>query len=357
MLKKLYLQNFRNYTEAEIVFSPGVNWFTGKNAQGKTNLLEAIYLLSCGRSFRTSQLSQLIQTGARYFYIEAAFEKDGVHQSLKLTFDGESRKAQINATSYPHFTPLIGLLPMVLYAPEDVALVGGAPSHRRKFLDLHLAQVDPLYLHHLARFHRSLKQRNELLKKRSEETIEPWEEMMAQSAFYLMNKRETLVVSLEDPLKEMLLAISSGCDELKLEYQPSLPYSSPAELAQALRKNRRKELHVGATLYGPHRDDVFFSINGLGAKAYASIGQKHSILAALRLCSWDHLKEQTGEIPFFGIDDFGAHLDRQRQHNFEDKLQSLGQIFLTSPSASRDIFPDKHILEIASGEILQVSST
>lgn len=355
MLKKLYLQNFRNYTEGEIAFSPGVNWFTGENAQGKTNLLEAIYLLSCGRSFRTSQLSQLIQRGARAFYLEAVFEKDGVDQSLKLFFDGESKRVQINATAYSHFTPLIGLLPMVLYAPEDVSLVGGAPSHRRKFLDLHLAQVDPLYLHHLARFHRALKQRNELLKKHIEEAIEPWEEMIAQSSSYLMSKRQLLINSLEHPLKEMLLAVSSNSDHLKLEYEPSLPCLNSEEIVLVLKKNRRKELHVGTTLYGPHRDDAIFLIDELGAKAFASVGQKHSIIAALRLCIWEHLKEQTGEMPFFGIDDFGAHLDRTRQHNFEEKLQNLGQIFLTSPSASREIFPDKNILEIASGEIFHVS--
>src|SRR5476651_2554103 len=109
-VNRLYLHNFRNYTQAEVHFSPGVNWITGKNAQGKTNLLEALYLLSTGRSFRTHQLGQLIQKGASFFYLEAEIEKEGVNQTLKLSFDGENKKVQYNASSYSHFTPLIGLL-------------------------------------------------------------------------------------------------------------------------------------------------------------------------------------------------------------------------------------------------------
>lgn len=356
MLKRLYLQHFRSYEEAEVTFSPGVNWFIGKNAQGKTNLLEAIYLLSCGRSFRTSQLSQLIQKGAHYFYIEAEMEKDGVAQSIKISFDGENKKVQCNATTYSHFTPLLGLIPMVLYAPEDISLISGVPAFRRKFLDLHLSQIDPLYLHHLARFHRSLRQRNELLKKQIEETIDSWEEPMAQSAKYLMEKRRQCVASLQEPLRNTLLTFSSDQDQLQLKYQPSLPSFELHELIECFRKNRKKELHIGTTLFGPHRDDLLFSIDSLSAKSYASIGQKHSILAAIRLCIWEHIKERSDAVPLFGIDDFGAHLDPSRQKNFEQKLQNLGQIFLTSPTSNKEIFSQKQIVEIDSGKILHISS-
>lgn len=354
MLKQLYLQDFRNYSEAEITFSPKVNWLVGNNAQGKTNILEAIYLLSCGRSFRTSQLSQLIRKGSSRFYLEALFEKDSVNQTIKLSYDGEMKRLQINATAYSHFTPLIGLMPMVLYAPEDSALVGGAPATRRKFLDLHLAQVDPLYLHHLARYHRALKQRNELLKKKREEMIDTWEEMMAPSAVYLMQKRQTLIQSLKDPLKEMVKTFSSGADGLSIDYQPSLSFGGQESIVKQLQAQRKKELHIGTTLSGPHRDDFHFSIGELSAKAYASVGQKHSIVAALRLCIWEHLKAQSGETPLLGIDDFGAHLDETRQKKFVEHLQGLGQIFLTSPTATDGVFTERLILEVASGEVLQV---
>jgi len=344
-VKKLYLHHFRNYTQAEVHFSPGVNWITGKNGQGKTNLLEALYLLSTGRSFRTAQLSQLIQKGASFFYIEAEIEKEGVTQTLKVSFDGENKKVQHNTSTYTHFAPLIGLLPHVLYAPEDIALVAGLPLFRRKFLDLHLAQFDPLYLHHLARYHKALRQRNELLRRKIEEAIEPWEEMMTQSAQYLIEKRTQMIQELEGPLSECVRSLSIGADTIGIQYKSSSP---------EWQKNRRRELHVGTTLSGPHRDDVHFEIEGLSAKSFASEGQKHSIIAALRLCQWEHLYAQTGSPPLMSIDDFGAHLDQGRQAKFQEQLK--GQIFLTSPNESPQIFPDKQIIEIQLGQVSHIGS-
>ena len=355
-IKRLYLHHFRNYSETEVSFSPGVNWITGKNGQGKTNLLEALYLLSTGRSFRTHQLSQLIQTDSPFFYLEAEIESEGVRQTLKVSFDGEIKKVHYNATVYSYFAPLLGLLPHVMYAPEDTALIGGAPAFRRKVIDLHLAQIDPLYLHHLARYHKAMRQRNELLKKKIEEAIEPWEMSMAQSGSYLMKKREELIQQLQKPLYEKMLEISSGIDHLGIKYESSLPLADPESLLMHWQKNRKKEFHIGTTLYGPHRDDLIFSIDHLSAKSFASVGQQHSIIAALRLCQWSHLQSQTRRLPFFSVDDFGAHLDESRQRMFQEKLSSLGQIFLTSPAAHYGIFPNKQMIHIDSGKVLEIGS-
>lgn len=355
-VNKLYLHHFRNYSQTEVHFSPGVNWITGKNGQGKTNLLEALYLLSTGRSFRTHQLGQLIQKGASFFYIEAEIEKEGVTQTLKLSFDGENKKVQHNASTYSHFTPLIGLLPHVLYAPEDIALVAGVPLFRRKFLDLHLAQLDPLYLHHLARYHKAMRQRNELLKMKTEVAIDPWEEMMAQSAEYIMQKREEMIAELQHPLSESMQALSHGADSIGIHYQSSLPQREREGLWKQWQKNRKKDLHIGTTLGGPHRDDVHFEVQELSAKSFASEGQKHSIIASLRLCQWDHLYGRTGSPPLMSIDDFGAHLDQGRQTKFQEKLGALGQIFITSPNDSPEIFPNKRMIEINLGQVVHVGS-
>jgi len=351
MLKKLYLHHFRNLSQVEITFSPGVNWITGKNAQGKTNLIEALYLLSSGRSFRTPHLSQLIQKGAGYFYLEAEIEKAGVVQTLKISFDGENKKVQYNASQYSHFTPLIGLVPHVLYAPEDIALITGAPCFRRKFINLHLAQYDPLYLHHLARYHKAMRQRNELLRKKTEETIEPWEISMAHSAQYLMEKRQLFIQQLRAPLQNYMNALSSETDHLEIQYQSSLPLSDQETLLKQWQKNRSKELYIGSTLYGPHRDDLYFAIGDFSAKSFASEGQKHSIIASVRLAQIEHLQKYSDSAPLFSVDDFGAHLDQTRQENFQRKLSELGQIFLTSPEATAQIFPEKQVLKITSGEI------
>ncbi len=351
MLKRLYLHHFRNYTQVEIPFSPGVNWIVGKNAQGKTNLLEAIYLLCFGRSFRTHQLSQLIQKDAPFFYIECEIEKDGVTQTIKLSFDGETKKVEHNSTVYSHFTPLLGLLPHVLYAPEDIALVSGAPAFRRRFFDMHLSQLNPLYLHHLARFYKALRQRNELLKSKKEETLDSWELAMGHSAHYLMEKRKELIDQLKVPLDKMMHELSCGTDTLAIGYENSLPFEG---IAAYLKTQRKKEMHLKTTLYGPHRDDIDLKVGGLSAKSYASAGQKHSAVAALRLSQWHHLKDHTDQLPYFSIDDFGAHLDQGRQEHFQEKLKGLGQIFLTSPVAKDAVFEEKHIIEIGSGQVLEI---
>src|SRR5579885_1832498 len=160
MIVSLVLRNFRNYREAHVQFSPGVNLIHGRNAEGKTNLLEALYFLSTGRSFRTSRLDELILKGERFFFLEAVFIKDGIEQTLKVSFDGTSRHLQLNATVYRGFLHLLGLLPHILYTPEDTDLIRGGPNERRRFLDLHLAQIDPLYVHHWLRYNRAMKQRN-----------------------------------------------------------------------------------------------------------------------------------------------------------------------------------------------------
>ena len=348
MLKKLYLYQFRNYTREEFSFSPGVNWIVGKNAQGKTNLLEAIYLLTTGRSFRTCQLRELIQEGSSHFFLEAEIEKEGVTQILKLSFDGETKRVDYNHTSYSHFTPLIGLLPHVIYAPDDIALVSGAPAFRRKFLNLHLSQIDPLYLHHLVRFHKAMRQRNELLKQKTETAIEPWEETMSISASYLVAKRSELISALKTPLSCYMNTLSGGQENLEITYAHSLSPATPDTFLAIWNKSRKKELHLGATLHGPHRDDVIFTINGFSSKSYASMGQKHTILAALRLCEWKHFENSSSSTPLLGIDDFGAHLDEKRQNHFQEALEGLGQIFLTSPSASVHLFPQKRLLELSS---------
>ncbi|MDN3506393.1 MAG: DNA replication/repair protein RecF [Simkaniaceae bacterium] len=354
MLRRLYLHHFRNYTQAEFTFSPGVNWICGKNAQGKTNLLEAVYLLSTGRSFRTHILSELIQKQSGFFYIEAEIEKEGVSQTLKASFDGETKKVEINATTFSNFSSLLGMLPHILYAPEDIAVVAGSPSHRRKFLDLHLSQIDPLYLHHLTRYYKAMRQRNELLKARSEIAIEPWEMAMAQNACYILEKRKSLIEELKPLLLQKMEHLSCGHDPLEIQYQNTLHGDTSEELLETLQKNRKKELHIGTTLYGPHRDDVLFSIRNLSVKSYASIGQKHSAAASLRLSLFEHIKKNVDEMPLFSIDDFGAHLDPSRQKQFREELESLGQIFITSPNADPEIFPEKKIHAIASGNVLKV---
>lgn len=355
-LLALYLRNFRNYEEASIVFSPKINYIYGGNAQGKTNLLEAIYLLITGRSFRTHHLTELIRFGASAFFLEAYFEKNGIEQVLKMSCDKEGRKIWHNATAITSLSTLLGILQGVVLSPEDRELIRGSPSIRRQFLDLQIAIASPLYLHHLARFCRAMKQRNALLKEPSEKTIEVWEEQMAYSAAYLTLEREKVVKALEIFGKPLQSALSGGKDELSLSYKSSALTVSDKEtdslqsyFLMQMRKLRAREREIGSTLTGPHRDDLEILLYEKEARYFASEGQKRCCTAALRLAEWLRLKEAVGEAPIMCIDDATISLDPSREHHLYSQLGELGQVFLTSPHRDAFLLNETCFIQVEGG--------
>ena len=357
-LSHLTLCNFRNYKESHFTFSPQVNCILGGNAQGKTNLLEALYLLSTGRSFRTPHLSHLIRQGASSFQIEAQFVRDGVTQTLKLSYDGQKRELTHNRTSLKSSAQLFGLLPVIIYAPEDVHLITGSPSKRRRFLDMHITQYDPLYIYHLVRYFRAMKQRNALLKTQTLTTISSWEQQMSLSAAYLIKTRETALHSLLPHIQTALNTLSDQSDHIDISYETSLPKkeigTTIAEFfAHQYEKGRPKEMRFGSTLIGPHKDDLFIHLNEKEAKIYSSEGQKRSCALALRLAEWERLKEQMGAHPLICLDDFGSHLDDKRQTILQQRLHHFGQVFLTTPQSLPGGFADTALTHhIQDGNIL-----
>ncbi len=325
-LKSLYLRNFRNYKEASFSFSEKLNILYGENAQGKTNLLEAIYLIATGRSFRTQALSELIQTGETFFFLEAEIVRDQVLQKVKISFDGQKKEVSLDATSYSSFYPLLGTLPSVLYTPYDIELIAGSPTERRRFLNLHLSQSDPLYVHHLARFWRAMKQRNCLLRLKNGDTLECWELEMAQSAAYIAKARQEMIEELKPTLKLESQQFAIGAHSLELQIS-----ANPKTYLEQLKKNRGREMELGQTLIGPHRDDLVISIDGKPARLFASEGQKKTAIAALKLAEWERLSKRAGDLALIGFDDLGGALDTARQKQLKNRLTSLGQVFITIP--------------------------
>ncbi|MBS0626431.1 MAG: DNA replication/repair protein RecF [Verrucomicrobia bacterium] len=351
-LKNLYLRNFRNYAEAQVEFHPKCNVLYGDNAQGKTNLLEAIYLIATGRSFRTMRAEELIRHGQSFFYIEATVVRDMISQTVKLSFDGESRRLQTEANTYSSFHHLLGLLPSVLYAPADTELITGSPAVRRRFFNLHLAQSDPLYVHHLSRYWRAMKQRNCLLRMRNEHDLECWEIEMAHSAAYLYTAREEMTAEIKEPLAKAAQRLSGDKESLELRFAPS--YQPDTYLSQ-LKKSRPREVQLGLTMAGPHRDDLNLFIDGKPARLFASEGQKKTSMAALRLAEWERLCRRVEGTALMGIDDFGLHLDAPRQQLLCSSLDQLGQVFVTTPDHfSRNgwkLLEAAHRIKIESGSI------
>lgn len=330
-LRKLFVRNFRSYSESLFEFDPHLNFIHGDNAQGKTTILEAIYLLMVGRSFRTIQSNDLIRCGEKHFFIECHFTKYNVDQKLCFAIDSKERKILYNSTSCSNLNSLIGLINGVLITPND-ELIKGSPQIRRSFLDLHIAQTDPLYLHHLTRYQRALKHRNALLKQKQTATIESWENELASAGAYITEQRIVATDLLAKRANSIYQELSSTLHQLVVSYRNKIGSHTNFKdyfLAQ-FKSNKTRELALGITMSGPHRDEMGISLNEQDARLFASEGEQRTCITALRLASWHTLKERVEVPPLLLIDDVGVSLDNQRIHFLFEYLTNLGQTFITS---------------------------
>jgi len=331
LLKHLSLYNFRNHGALNVGLCDKTCQIYGQNAQGKTAILEAVYFLSLGRSFRTSRLKDLIRHGSEKMSVEARFSLDGVDQTLKVMSTEQEKKVLHNATIYPSLSSLIGILPVVLIAPED-ELVRGSPQVRRHFLDLQISQYDRAYIQHLSRYQKAMKQRNHLLKNRQLATIETWEGEMAASGAYLLRKRLQFIEQLEPYVQQTYDSLSGASHLIELFYQGKQldPENPESSYRKQWESDREKEMQMKCTLNGPHRDDLQICLDGIDTRFFASQGQKTLLLASMRLATLELLKQQFRFYPLLLVDDFGAHLDDMRADNFFDRIKELGQVVFTS---------------------------
>lgn len=338
-LRSLYLQNFRNYGEACVDFGPSFNLICGPNAKGKTTLLEAIHYFMLGRSFRTSQTADLIHYGKEAFFLQTDFAKHGIEQQLRISFDQQERKIIYNSTTLQNVSSLLGVIQGVVITPDDVNLIKGSPLLRRQYLDIQLAQLDPLYVHHLTRYARAMRHRNHLLKLKQAVSIEGWEYEMSQSAAYLVFQRLRAIKDLQKSCQQYYSILSGEEENLTLDYKCSVSASaSLSELKEHhlvyFRKHREREMRIGYTCGGPHKDDLFIAIGGKEVRHFASVGQQHSCVAAMHLAEWQRLKEMSGETPLLMVDDVGISLDEKRKARLLSLLADAGQIFLTTTDES-----------------------
>lgn len=341
-LQALHLRNFRLYENATFEFSPKFNVIRGPNARGKTTILEAIFFLMTGRSFRTAQVNDLIRQGASYFCIDASFIKHGIEQTLRIHYNGKEKKITYNSTNYSSSLKLLGVLQGVVIHPDDVNVVKGAPGSRRQLLDLQLAQSDPLYVHHLTRYDRAMRQRNHLLRAKSVSTIESWEYEMSNAAAYIIQQRVKVVRDLELEGKELYHHICNGTENLSLVYKANgagehqvLSYEGLRQLfCDQYERHRRREMDLGATLTGPHKDDVLIALNDKEVRTFASEGQQRSCVIALRLAEWKWLSSASYEDPLMLVDDLGMSLDYKRRSSLLEYFSTLKQVFVTTTEES-----------------------
>lgn len=335
-LRSLRLLRFRNYEEKRLEFNPNLNIICGPNAQGKTTILEGIYYLMLGRSFRSHQHSDLVKYGCGNFSIEGEFSKHDVGQILSIAFDGKERRIQHNSTPINTISNLVGTIPGVLSTPDDIALIKGAPHLRRQWMDIQIAQADPLYIHHLSRYGRAVRQRNHLLKEKQFVTMESWERELSHSAAYVSLQRQRLIDDLQPYCQKFCLELTEQADLLEIHYRGTLAEKAMTLeeredfLFQLMQKNRARDSHLGYTSSGPHKDDLSFTIGGKEAYDFASEGQQRGCVTALRLGEWHRLRQAAHVPPLMMIDDIGLSLDAKRRERLIEQLKGLGQVFVTT---------------------------
>lgn len=329
-LAHLRLRDFRNYTRLDADFRPGFHLLLGDNAQGKTNILEAIYLMATLRSFRGVGSAQMVRHGQTGYFVGGRAVGTTRHE-IKMYWSPRERKLGLDGQPVRKLTEYLGALRVVVFCTEDLQLVKGPARSRRRFMDLLLSQTHPSYLPLLQRYARALRSRNALLKQRivNEETLEGFSRELVELGNQIIRQREQLTPRISPLARLAYRRISSGSEELRLEYLPSVKKDFAVELAQL----RGRERTYRSTLVGPHRDEVDLQLNGQSASQYGSEGQKRSLAIALKMAQAEYLSGIHGSPPILLIDDVMGELDVKRRTGLlpllERAHQASGQVFMT----------------------------
>lgn len=343
-LDHLLLRQFRNYERVEMNFEQQVNVFLGENAQGKTNILEAIYVLALAKSHRTSKDKELISWGAEFSKIEGQFTKQRGPLNMELILSLKGKKGKINGLEQKKLSEYIGAANVVMFAPEDLNLVKGSPQIRRRFLDMELGQISNVYLHHLALFHKVLLQRNHLLKalqigKGSKEMLDVLTDQMIVLAAEVTIRRFAFVKRLQKWAEPIHHDISRGKEKLEIRYLPSTNVLEEMDLSKikdefyrTYEEKKQKEIQRGVTLFGPHRDDLGFVVNERDVQTFGSQGQQRTTALAVKLAEIELIYSEIGEYPILLLDDVLSELDDYRQSHLLHTIQGRVQTFVTTTS-------------------------
>ena len=349
-ITELTLHSYRSYETLHLAFAPGVQIFLGANAQGKTNIIEALYYAAFGRSHRTSSDAELIRVGADGAHIGLSFRRHDVPGELSFTFARGARRRITYAGESLRQRDLVGILPMVLFSPEDLFLVKGAPALRRRYLDAELSQASPAYYGELLRYTRILKQRNAVLKDIRErlaapDDLPPWDAQLAKSAAYIVTRRIAAVAQL-GALSARVQAVLAAGEELALAYEiagaggedfaeDDMTESLHVWYNKMLCEWRARDIARAATGVGPHLDDLVLRVGGMSLRSYGSQGQQRTGALALKLAELFYLQENIGEAPILLLDDVMSELDADRRRALLDFIRHEHiQTFITATDAA-----------------------
>ncbi len=341
-IKNLSLQNFRNYEK--FTFSEGLNVLFGKNAQGKTNCAEAVFYLCTGTSLRIRHDKQLIRIGEPCAKISAEAENRYGSVTIEADIFEDKRELRVNGGKITKNADLMGHINSVFFSPGELRLIQDGPDERRRFMNMSISQTSPAYYTALLRYNKILDQRNVLLKNRDVElildTLPVWDEQLCKYAAVIVRKRAEFLEKLAPYAKELHAFLTDGAEELVIS--PEKKYEGEeGEIAEKLKKqlgrNYEKDLRLGFTTVGPHRDDIDFFISGKDAKAYASQGQTRTAALSVKLAEVEIFRELSGEYPVLILDDVMSELDLPRRKKLLKRITSV-QTILTCTHAERVLY-------------------
>ena len=357
-LAHLRLRDFRNYARLDMDFVPGFHVFLGNNAQGKTNMLEAVYLLATLRSFRGVGHAQLVREGQKGFFAGGTVVGQGTHE-VKFYWSAAKKTLGLDGGPVRKFSEYYGLIQAVVFCTEDLQLIKGTARIRRRFLDLLLAQTHPGYLALLQRYARAVRARNALLKQHLPDatSLDGFTRELLAAGQPLIELRRELIPRLSPLAREAYARIAPGGEELRLEYQPSVKRDFAVELAQS----RQRERVLRSTLVGPHRDELELLLDNRAAGQFGSEGQKRTIAIALKMAQAEYLTGVRGSPPILLIDDVMGELDARRRSGFLpllDRAQHAhGQVFMTCTEENwpRELSRDLIRWEVKAGAVTAIS--
>ena len=325
-INKIKIKNFRNYEEEEINLEKNVNIFYGENAQGKTNIIEAIFLCSMGKSFRAKKDKEMIKLDKENALIEIEYQKSDRDGKIKIEL-ANKKTVYVNGIKIKKLSELLGNIHIVIFTPDDINILKGGPQNRRRFLDIMISQLKPNYMHNLNLYLKTLEQRNNYLRQIKEEgkdesLLEIWDEKLAEYAYNVSSYRNYFI----EKIKNIHNEITDYKEDIDIEYITECLDKN--KFLELLKQRRKLDIIKGFTTKGVHRDDFMIYINKKELDIYGSQGQHRTAILSLKLSELNIINEEIGEYPILLLDDFMSELDQKRRNHFLEKIENT-QVIIT----------------------------
>ena len=329
-IEKIKLNNFRNYENLEINLNKNLNIFYGDNAQGKTNILEAIFLCSLGKSFRTNKEKEMIRFNNEKSLIEVFYQKKDRDGKIKIELS-EKKQISLNGIKIKKLSELLGNINTVIFTPEDINILKDGPQRRRRFLDLMIGQLRPNYVYNLNSYLKIIEQRNNYLRQireehKPEEMLEIWDEKLAEYSEKIYIYRKEFIEKIINKINQIHSKITNEKEIIKIEYISNC--EKKENYLKLLKERRKLDIIKGFTTKGVHRDDFMIYINGKEVNIYGSQGQNRTVILSLKLAELNVIYDEIGEYPILLLDDFMSELDENRRRNFLNNIKNT-QVILT----------------------------